>query len=174
MPAITAYSMAVGINSTKASVAVSASPAQKACTRVISTPSDGGDLPPEGCSARRGRKDVRGGSGARLASELHRDVLGIALVPHAEAPLAAHVARVLPGRDGEDVDLHVRVVELGRHDHRLRAGGVAVLLEDVRPPHLLPLVGGDAAVEGHDPDVGLGHLEGEVEGLARQGGGVYL
>src|SRR5262245_19476474 len=38
-----------------------------------------------------------------------------------QTALAAHVAGVLAGRDGEDLDLHVRVEQLGRDDHRLRS-----------------------------------------------------
>ena len=53
-------------------------------------------------------------------------------------------------------------------------GGVAVLLQDVGAAHPLPLIDGDAAIEGHDADAGLGHLEGKVEGLAGQRGGVEL
>jgi hypothetical protein len=54
---------------------------------------------------------------ARLLAELYRDIFRVVLGSHAEAPLATHVARVLAGRDGEDLDLHVRVVHLGRLDH---------------------------------------------------------
>src|SRR5262245_16494383 len=107
-----------------------------------------------------------------LLRELDRGVLGVVLVAHAEPPLAADIARIAAGRDGEDLDLHVRVVHLGRLDHRLRARRVAVLLEDVGASHPLPLVDGDAAVERHDADVRLRHLEREVEGLAGQGGRV--
>jgi hypothetical protein len=42
------------------------------------------------------------------------------------------------------------------------------------PTHALPLVDGDAAVEGHRPDPVLGHLDLEVERLAGQRGGVDL
>jgi hypothetical protein len=40
---------------------------------------------------------------AEVLDELHRDVCRVVLGPYAEAPLGAHVARVLAGRYGEDV-----------------------------------------------------------------------
>src|SRR5262245_42175982 len=61
-------------------------------------------------------------------------VLGIVGGSHAETPLAAHVAGVPAGRDGEAIDLHVRVVQLRRQDHRLRPRGMAVL-RVVAAPH---------------------------------------
>src|SRR5262245_26653153 len=76
---------------------------------------------------------VAAGLAGDLAGILH--VPGIVRSAHAETPLAAHVAGVLARRDGEDLDLHVRVVHLGRDDHRLRTRGVAVLLQDVAPSH---------------------------------------
>src|SRR5262245_52962773 len=115
---------------------------------------------------------VAAGLAGDLAGVLH--VLGVVRTAHAEAPLAAHVAGVLAGRDGEDLDLHVRIVQLGRHDHRLRTRGMTVLLYDVGPPHPLPLVDGHAALERHDAGVGLGHLEADIEGLPRHGSCVGL
>ena len=41
-------------------------------------------------------------------------------------------------------------------------------------PIPFPLVYGDATIESQDTDVGFGHVEHDVEGLARQCGGVHL
>jgi hypothetical protein len=100
------------------------------------------------------------------------DVLGIVGRAHAEPPLAAHVAgstrggmaRISTFMFGLYI-LVVTIIDFGQVEWQFfsRMSG---------RPIASHWIDGHAAVERHDADVGLGHLEGQVERLARHGGGV--